>query len=189
MEMPQRQLEQPREQKLSPARRPRFSATLLERETSKFIDPAAEAAIVLPQREVASAPIAIELEKLASAQQEVRAAVQKQNALSSSIYVLLDFLATIFAKVKKRLKGKRARQKITKDGQQALDQLRYLAALCDATSCRTPEEILEAESAFGEAYYEIMNLSANLERMSEKEQSHHLRRYSKHMSRLLSVAD
>ena len=188
MEVPQRQLEQPITEAKPSARRPRFSASLLEKETSKFIDPAAEAAIVLPQREVASSPIAIELEKL-SPQQEVRAAVQKQSALSSSIYVLLDFLAAIFAKVKKRLKGRKARQKLTKDGKQALEQLRYLAALCDATSCRTPDEILEAESAFGEAYYEIMNLSANLERMSEKEQSHHLRRYAKHMSRLLSVAD
>jgi hypothetical protein len=91
--------------------------------------------------------------------------------------------------VKRRLKGRRARAKLTREGQEALEQLRYLAALCDATSCRTPEEILEAEAAFGEAYYEIMSLSANLQKMSEREQSHHLRRYSRHMSKLLSVAD
>lgn len=173
----------------SPARRPRFRRSLLEKEDgSKFVDPSAEAAIILPQQQVASAPIVLELEKL-SQQQEMRSAVQKRNALSSSIYVLLDFLATIFAKVKRRLKGRRARAKLTREGKEALEQLRYLAALCDATSCRTPEEILEAEAAFGTAYYEIMTLSANLEKMSEREQSHHLRSYSKHMGRLLSLSE
>lgn len=185
MEMPQRQLVEPREEAEPPLRRPRFSASLLEKESSRFVDPAAEAAILLPQQAVASSPIVLELEK----GQEARAAVQKKNAVSSSIYVLLDFLAAIFAKVRRRLKGRRQRAKLTIDGRRALDQLRYLAALCDATSCRTPEEILVAEAAFGEAYYEIMSLSENLEKMSEKEQGHHLRRYAGHMTRLLSEID
>lgn len=168
----------------SPLRRPRFPKQLLL-EKEKFVDPASEAAIILPQQQVASAPIVLELEK----QVELRSITQKRNAVASSIYMLLDFFAVFFAKLKKRLKGRRARAKLTREGQSALDQLRYLAALCDATSCRTPEEILEAEAAFGEAYYEIMNLSANLEKMSEREQSHHLRRYSKHMGKLLTLSE
>lgn len=171
----------------SPIRRPRFPKQLLL-EKEKFVDPSSEAAIILPQQQVASAPIVLELEKLMPAQRMAENA-QKKNALVSSIYALLDILASLFAKVKRRLKGRRARARLTREGQEALEQLRYLAALCDATSCRTPEEILEAEAAFGTAYYEIMNLSANLQKMSEREQSHHMRRYASHMGKLLSVAD
>ena len=170
----------------SPLRRPRFPKQLLL-EKEKFVDPASEAAIILPQQQVASTPIVLELEK--QQEQQLRNITQKRNAIASSIYMLLDFFAAFFAKLKKRLKGRRARAKLTREGQDALEQLRYLAALCDATSCRTPEEILEAEAAFGEAYYEIMNLSANLEKMSEREQSHHLRRYSRHMGRLLTLSE
>ena len=187
MEVPQRQLEQPRQQEPSIVRRPRFPKSLLVKD--KFVDPYAEAAIILPQQNVASSPIVLELEKLSSQGQEVRASVQKKNAVATSIYVLLDFFAAFFAKLKKRLRGKRARARITRQGQTALDQLRYLAALCDATTLRTPDEVLAAEAAFGEAYYDIMNLSANLEKMSEREQSHHLRKYSGHMSKLLALTE
>ena len=190
MEVPKRQLMQNLEQDSpSPVRRPRFPKSLLEKESSKFVDPSAEAAIILPQQNVASAPIVLELEKLAGKGQEVRESVQKKNAVATSIYVLLDFFAAFFAKLKKRLKGRRARARITKQGQTALEQLRYLAALCDATTLRTPEEVLAAEAAFGEAYYEIMNLSANLEKMSVREQSHHLKKYSGHMSKLLALSE
>ena len=189
MEVPQRQLTEQQQVTPSPTRRPRFPSSLLEKEESKFVDPAAEAAVILPQMAMSSAPIALQLEKMQGGAEELRGNLRKKNAIASSVYALLDIIAALFAKVKKRLKGRRARTRLTKDGALALEQLRYLAALCDATSCRTPEEMLEAESAFGEAYYEIMNLSANLEKMSEREQSHHLRRYAKHMGRLLSVAD
>src|SRR3989344_5855571 len=180
-------LYEPLQQEISPSpiRRPRFpKQMLLEKE--KFVDPSSEAAIILPQQHVASAPIVLELEKQ---QAGLRGVTQKRNAVASSIYVLLDFFAAFFAKLKRRLKGRKARAKLTREGQSALEQLRYLAALCDATSCRTPEEILEAEAAFGEAYYEIMNLSANLQKMSEREQSHHFRRYSRHMGRLLTLSE
>ena len=78
---------------------------------------------------------------------------------------------------------------MTLKGEEALAQLRYLAMLCDATECRTPEEVLLAEGAFGEAYHEILNLSSNLMKMSEQEQSHHVNHYKKHFSSVLRSTD
>ena len=98
-------------------------------------------------------------------------------------------LAWISQVKRKFAKNARARARLTRQGERTLEQLRYLAQLCDATECRTPEEVLAAESAFGEAYFEIMRLSTELERMSKGEDGHHIKRYERHMASLLRALD
>lgn len=163
-------------------KKPRFPRTPLEKEDA-FIDPLREAKLLVPEQTVASSTIMLEaaLETVRS-----QSSMQKQGAFAS----LYDYLLSLFASVKKRLRGSsRYKARLTERGEEALDQLRYLALLCDATECRTPEEVLLAESAFGEAYHEIMSLSSNLERMSEKEQGHHVHHYKKRFSSVLRSTD
>jgi hypothetical protein len=167
----------------SSVKKPRFPKDLLDRES--FVDPHVEASILAPQQSVASAQIVLEAEALSK---EMNG--KKQPRESSFFVSLHSYLASFLAWVQKRFRGsRRARARLTKQGEVALEQLKYLSALCDATTHRTPEEVLAAESAFGEAYYEIMNLSANLEKMAEKEASHHLHRYSRHMASVLAAVD
>ena len=108
--------------------------------------------------------------------------VVRADVFKSAYALLSSWFATIKSRFGRR---GRARARLTKEGQRALDQLRYLSLVCDAMDHRSPEEILSAEAAFGEAYYEILNLSANLEKMAEKEGEHHVQRYSRHMASLL----
>jgi hypothetical protein len=165
--------------KLRPARRSRLSPKLLDDE--RFIDPAREAQLLLPQQQV-STQLQIE--------QRAPPALSAKERRQSFIATLYDQILTWLAWVKKKFKGgKRARQRLTAQGEQALEQLRYLSLLCDATEARTPEEVLAAESAFGEAYYEITSLSSNLTRMSQKEQGHHIARYQKYMSSILRATE
>lgn len=167
----------------SEVKKPRFPKDLLDREG--FVDPKVEASILAPQQAVASAQIVLEAEALS------REMNGKKSPRESTFFISLkSYLASFLAWVQKRFKGsRRARARLTKQGEAALEQLKYLSALCDATSHRSPEEVLAAESAFGEAYYEIMNLSANLEKMAEKEASYHLHRYSRHMASVLAAVD
>ena len=162
-------------------RRPKFPSALLEREKDKFIDPAAEAAVLLPEKTSVMAPISLALEVPL---QTENTRVDRQNPVSA----LYELLASWWAAIKKRFARRiRGRARLTRQGKQALEQLRYISLLCDATEARTPEEILEAEGAFGEAYFEIMTLSSNLERMAQKEEEHHVRRYGRHMAALLQA--
>ncbi|VVC01097.1 Uncharacterised protein [uncultured archaeon] len=165
--------------KPGPARRPRFSPKLLNDE--RFIDPARELQLLLPQQQV-STQLRIE-----PRQAQALSAKERRQSFIAALY---DQVLAWLTWVKKKFKGgRRARQRLTLQGEQALEQLRYLSLLCDATEARTPEEVLAAESAFGEAYYEIMGLSSNLSRMSQKEQGHHIARYQKYMSSLLRATD
>ena len=151
------------------------------------MDPAAEMRLLVPEKTVvASLSSQLVFEQLAEGQKFAanKKATAKTGALFYSVY---EYLLALFDRVKKRLKGRRARQALTRKGAETLEQLRYLALLCDATECRTPEEALAAESAFGEAYYEIKTLSSNLGKMREEEQAHHVERYSRHMAKLLSA--
>ncbi|MCX8175464.1 MAG: hypothetical protein N3E51_04640 [Candidatus Micrarchaeota archaeon] len=184
MGMTQMQLNQPRQAiGEAPVRRQRFPKGLLEEE-GKFIDPQREALLLMPEKEAASAAIMLEA---ASEQRQAEASGQRSGlagALYERIAAVLAWLSRLLDRSKRR-----AKVRLTKRGQQALEQLRYLSALCDATSCRTPEETIAAEAAFGEAYYEIMNLSASLERMRKSEEHHHIRRYARHMGRILGAAE
>jgi len=163
-------------------RKPKFPRTPLEREDA-YIDPLREAKLLLPEQTVASPTIMLE-NALATVRMQSTA---KNTGTFASLY---DYLLSLFNHVKKRLRGNaRYKARLTARGEEALDQLRYLSLLCDATDCRTPEEVLAAEGAFGEAYHEILSLSSNLERMSEKEQEHHLHHYKKHFSSVLKSTD
>lgn len=167
----------------SSVKKPRFPKDLLDKE-SAFVDPKVEASILLPQQSVASAQIVLEAEALS---RQINGKRQSRESFFVSIYA---YLASFLNWMQRKFKGsRRARARLTRQGESALEQLKYLSALCDATSHRSPEEVLAAEAAFGEAYYEIMSLSANLEKMAEKEASHHLHRYSKHMASVLSAVD
>ena len=188
-------------QAASPVRRPKFPGeSLIERpegaqkraggkfrlleSEGKFVDPARESSIIMPEQAVFSSPIALE-SQLAPKYTEVTVAAKK--TLASSLYEYLVSLLEIF---RKSFRGsRRQRARMTRRGEEALSQLQYLAALCDATSCRTPDEIISAEAAFGEAYYEIMRLSTELEKMAQKEQAHHVHKYKHHMSSFLSSAE
>jgi len=164
-------------------RKQRLSPKLLD--DSRFIDPAAEAALVLPQQALAQ-PLFSPSQAAPSIFSQPQAPLQKPSllaALYSQLAAFLSWLKTAFKK------SRRERARLTKAGKAALEQLRYLSLLCEATEVRTPEEALAAESAFGEAYYEIMQLSANLMRMSEREQEHHHRRYAKHIASILRALD
>jgi hypothetical protein len=163
-------------------RRPHFPRAPLEREDA-FIDPMREAQLLLPGQSVASSTIMLE-----NALETMRAPPSsKSQGVFASIY---EYLLALFASAKKRLRGgRRQKARLTLQGEEALEQLRYLSLLCDATECRTPEEVLLAEGAFGEAYHEILNLSSNLSRMAEKEQEHHIRHYKRHFSSVLRSTD
>jgi hypothetical protein len=163
-------------------RKPRFPRRPLEREDA-FIDPLREAQLLLPEQTVASTNVMFDI-VLATTRTQPSA---RRESLFTSIY---EYLLAWFASAKKRIRGS-ARQKarLTARGEEALAQLRYLALLCDASECRTPDEMLVAEGAFGEAYHEILNLSSNLVMMSEQEQEHHLHHYRKHFSSVLRSTD
>ena len=163
-------------------RKPRFPRRPLEREDA-FIDPLREAQLLLPERTVASTNIMLDT---ALVSVRTRPSKMRENVFTS----IYEYLLAWFSSAKKRIRGN-ARQKarLTMRGEEALAQLRYLALLCDASECRTPEEVLAAEGAFGEAYHEILNLSSNLMRMSEQEQTHHLHHYKKHFSSVLRSTD
>jgi len=177
-------------------RNAKFSGALLEREGAKenFINPVQEAELILPEHNVNLAPIAIEARGSVFAQEAAvslpgmaRKKARKTEGLFTSVY---EYLLFIFNNFKRMLYGStRRRVKLTKKGEEALEQLRYLSLLCDATEYRTPDQILAIEAVFGEAYYEIMTLSGNLQRMSVSEQEHHVRNYSKQMEKLLKSTD
>ncbi|MEM4633866.1 MAG: hypothetical protein QW275_01805 [Candidatus Anstonellaceae archaeon] len=156
-------------------RKPQFPRKLFE---EKFVDPKKEAQLLLPEQEIASAFSTAEIAVSSHAPKHER----KETVFSNLYYYLLSLLSLLKRSLKRR---RRARARLTPKGEMALEQLKYLALLCDATSHRSPEEVLMAESAFGEAYYEIMSLSSNLCKMSQKEEEHHIRRYCRHMSRIL----
>ena len=163
----------------------KFKRSLLEKES--FVDPAAEMRLLVPEKTVVgslSSQLVFEQVLEGPKFAENRKASRKSEAFIYSVY---EHLLALFDMVKKKLKGRRAKQALTRKGGETLEQLRYLALLCDATECRTPEEALAADSAFGEAYYEIKTLSSNLEKMREEEQEHHVERYSRHMAKLLSA--
>jgi len=170
------------EREPSAIRKPKFPRAPLEREDA-YIDPLREAQLLLPEQAIASSTVMFD-----TALTTVRAqsSARKEGVFTS----LYEYLLSIFASAKKRLRGSaRYKARLTARGEEALGQLRYLSLLCDATECRTPEEVLLAEGAFGEAYHEILNLSANLEKMAEKEQEHHLHHYKRHFSSILRSTD
>ncbi|MCX8197189.1 MAG: hypothetical protein N3G80_02645 [Candidatus Micrarchaeota archaeon] len=134
----------------------------------RFIDPKVEAAI-LPQ-EIGHAPIVVVQQQAAAAKKPL-------------IQYLYEYISLIISTVKRRLS--RRRQRLTRRGAEALEQLKYLADLCEATSVREAEEVMAIESAFGQAYYEIMRLSEELAKMSQEEQEHHLRRYQQQFLRFV----
>ena len=165
----------------SSARRQKLAPKLLSDE--RFIDPAREAELLLPRRQLSS-QLVIEFQA-ASNTGKLQAKMRQQSFIATLYEQLLSWLSW----VKRKFKGSRkARRRLTAQGEAALDQLRYLSLLCDATEARTPDEALAAQSAFGEAYYEIMSLSSNLLRMSQKEQEHHLKRYQHHLSSVLRAS-
>jgi hypothetical protein len=172
--------EQPRRvEEPSPIRKPSFPRKLFDED--KFINPEAEA-----QRRIIASEQAI-ISPQPSFGFSLEQKPKRQESLFASIF---DYLLAAISKIKRRFaKNRRAQARLTKLGREALEQLRYLSLLCDACSYRTAEETLAAECAFGEAYYEIMTLSSNLERMSEKECEHHLKAYLKQMSKVLNAAD
>ena len=176
----QQQLERQREPEQ--ARKPKFPRAPLEREDA-FIDPLREAQLLLPEQTVASTNIMFDTALLAV---RTQSPARRENVFTS----IYEYLLAVFNSAKKRIRGN-ARQKarLTLRGEEALAQLHYLAMLCDAMECRTPEEVLLAEGAFGEAYHEILNLSSNLMKMSEQEQAHHLHHYKKHFSSVLRSTD
>ena len=171
------QLEQP-----SPVRRPKFPKSLME--DRKFVDPFQEAqrTLLVSEQTTISPIISLEISQ-ATAQKRA----MKSESFFSTIYA---YLSMAIAHLKRKFgKNRRARARLTKLGGEVLTQLQYLSLLCEATSCGTPDEALAAQSAFGEAYYEIMTLSANLEKMTEREGEHHLRNYSRQMTKILNAAD
>lgn len=167
----------------SSVRRPHFPKSLYDK-PDKFINPEAEAQriLVVPEQTISSPMISLELARATTPR-----GARRSETVFSTIY---EYLLAVIGHMKKRFgKSRRASARLTRMGDEALSQLRYLSLLCDAMSERTPEEVLLAESAFGEAYYEIMTLSANLEKMTEKEGEHHLRNYARQMSKILNAAD
>lgn len=189
MESFQRQPELVAKPKLE--RKPRFpQQDILHsgRKEDIFIDPAAEAALILPHSGFSSSHAVIDAQ-VALSMFDARRAQEKSGSrvFFSSLY---EHVLAWLSQVKKRFaKNSRMKARMTRHGERTLEQLRYLSQLCDATECRTPEEVLAAESAFGAAYFEIMRLSSELERMSAKEDGHHLKRYERHMSSLLRALD
>jgi len=176
----QQQLEEQREP--SAIRKPKFPRTPLEREDA-YIDPLREAKLLIPEQTVASATILFE-----AAADTMRA--QRPARSAGAFNSIYEYLLSLFTAAKRRLGGNaRCKARLTMQGEEALLQLRYLSMLCDATECRTPEEVLSAEGAFGEAYHEILTLSSNLEKMAEKEQEHHVRHYARHFSSVLRSTD
>jgi len=176
----QQQLERQREPEQ--VRKPKFPRAPLEREDA-FIDPLREAQLLLPEQTVASTNIMFDT---ALSTIRTQSSARRENVFTS----IYEYLLAVFTSAKKRIRGNaRQRARLTLRGEEALSQLHYLAMLCDAMECRTPEEVLLAEGAFGEAYHEILNLSSNLMKMSEQEQAHHLHHYKKHFSSVLRSTD
>ncbi|MFA6214742.1 MAG: hypothetical protein WC717_05700 [Candidatus Micrarchaeia archaeon] len=170
------------ERQQAAARKPRFPRRPLEREDA-FIDPLREAQLLLPEQTVASSNVMFDTVLAATRSQP---SVKKESVFLS----IYEYLLAWFASAKRRIRGSaRKKARLTAQGEEALSQLRYLAMLCDASDWRTPEEVLAAEGAFGEAYHEILSLSSNLMRMSEQEQEHHLHHYRKHFSSVLKSTD
>ncbi len=163
------------------AKRPRFPRRPYDSE--RFVDPKKEAALILPEQQLMAQGM-ISLEFASAPKYE---SAQRSESFFTSIY---SYLASWLSWVKKRFKGsRRQRAKMTRMGEQALSQLKYLSQLCDATECRTTDEVLAFEGAFGEAYFEIMSLSANLARIRKGEEEHHVKKYTKHMGKLLRAVD
>ncbi len=190
MEMFQRQHGLDAKPKLE--RKPSFPKELLHgqgrKEDGVFIDPAAEAAIILPQASVASAQIVLEAQAAFLAMESRRA--QERSGARQYFSSLYEYVLSWLSQVKRKFsKNARVRARMTKQGERTLEQLRYLSLLCDATECRSHEEYLSAESAFGEAYFEIKKLSEELERMSKQEEDHHVKRYERHMASLIRASD
>ncbi|MEM4554412.1 MAG: hypothetical protein QXT25_01000 [Candidatus Anstonellaceae archaeon] len=147
-------------------RRHQFGRLMDER----FVDPKAEALLIVPQETYA--PIVVDL------------TVQRQTETKMTIlHQIYYYLVMLFSAIRKRLTA-RKRLKLTKKGREALEQLKYLADLCEATSIASQDEIT-SDAAFGEAYYEIMRLSYELAKMSQSEQEHHMRRYLQHFRRFV----
>lgn len=171
------QLEQP-----SPVRRPSFPKSLME--DHRFVDPFREAqrTLLVSEQTTISPIISLEI-----SQATAKAGAMRSESFFSTVY---SYLSMAIAHLKKKFgRSRRARARLTRLGSDALSQLQYLSLLCEATSCGTPDEALAAQSAFGEAYYEIMTLSANLEKMTEREGEHHLRNYARQMTKILHAAD
>jgi len=190
MEMFQRQHGLDAKPKLE--RKPSFPKELLHgqgrKEDGVFIDPAAEAAIILPQASVASAQIVLEAQAAFLAMEGRRA--QERAGARQYFSSLYEYVLSWLSQVKRKFsKNARVRARMTKQGERALEELRYLSLLCDATESRSHNEVLAAESAFGEAYYEILRLSGELAKMAEAEQDHHLRRYERHMASIVRASE
>ena len=166
-----------------PAARPKFNTELMG--DGRFIDPKKEAALVLPEQALEAAQIRLEALVEAQAAQQAR---KKAGAFSSFYSFLLSWIAWLRKGLRGLLKGRNT-HRLTRKGTEALEQLRYLSLLCDATSHREPEEFLFAESVFGEAYHDILALSAQLEGTSAKEDERHVRRYSVSMRKVLQAGD
>ena len=170
-------------QEPSSVRRPHFPDSLYDK-SDKFVNPEAETQrmLIVPEQTISSPIISLEI---------ARATAPKGGLKSDTVFsAIYGYLMSAIAHLKRKFgKSRRARARLTRLGSDALEQLRYLSLLCDACDTRTPEEVLLAEGAFGEAYYEIMTLSANLEKMTEKEGEHHLRNYARQMSKVLNAAD
>ncbi|MCX6770395.1 MAG: hypothetical protein NT051_07060 [Candidatus Micrarchaeota archaeon] len=173
---------QQRDSSPAPMKRPRFPRSLFDGALEKdqnFIDPRAEAVLLLPEKAAFSLPVQIALD---AASLKYQKNAQKEGFFGSIYEYLMAWWSTMKKRVGKR---SRSRVRLTKKGEETLEQLRYLALLCDATEARTPDEILLSEGAFGEAYHEIMTLSSNLEKMAKKEEEHHVQRYKRHLSSVL----
>ncbi|MFA6490027.1 MAG: hypothetical protein WCT52_05105 [Candidatus Micrarchaeia archaeon] len=170
-------LEQP-----SSVRRPSFPKSLME--DHKFVDPFREVqrTLLVSEQTTVSPIISLEI-----AQATAPKGAMRSESFFSTIYAYLSMAITHLKR--KFGRNRRARARLTRLGSDALSQLQYLSLLCEATSCGTPDEALTLQSAFGEAYYEIMTLSANLEKMTEREGEHHLRNYSRQMTKILHAAD
>jgi hypothetical protein len=169
-----------------------FSRGLLERE-SQFVDPHKEAQLIVPEYAVEKGVTSqISIETQLSAEMALEAgpklatgALLSKRRRANIVRRVIERVMAIVELLKRRVHGARAKRRLTQKGEMATDQLRFLAQLCDASECRTPEETIAAEGAFGEAYYEIMSLSSNLAKMSEPEAERHLEHYARQMARVL----
>lgn len=150
-------------------RKPKFPDKLFD---ERFVDPKQEFEQVLLPSQFDTIEITANFETTTK---------RKSTFANFSYYIssLVSFINKIFRKRKEKA--------LTKKGKMALEQLRYLALLCEATSYRSDEEILAAESAFGQAYYEIMEISSKLHKMSKTEEDYHIKKYMQHMSKILKA--
>ena len=103
------------------------------------------------------------------AQQTILPSPQKSESAISNIaarakmrfYDLFSLLLLLFS-------SKYAQRR--RQGALALKQLKYLAALCSATSSFTNEEAILFEAAFGEAYYNVLQQAKTPHKESEEQQ-------------------